>query len=397
MVEVEYMKKFFENKKVRKILLVILIISLIWLILTVLTFKNAIDYATSGKYYKEARAYMAAAEKMNDLYIFPLSHMTHWEHPITKPFYAIRDYLYYTGLSKFPKNEGEREVWWYKIRYVEFRELVEDNLVSYQLKKDYAIPKFVYSKVARFHDWDNELYNHIKPIADSKITDKKLSKFKLDMFVQLSRLYVSMDSLLAIEPRFITYQKIKDFIPKINWVSDKESQKYDKIYRTYLNLLTYSKKYDKLSYDYFYNDINNRRWGWFLAHEVSKNIITSRFYNNKLTCDDFYLKLYADNQKIMRDYYDKYEKTLSYGVRARMSLSTSGLNTFIAYKFRHCKHFSYCSDDVLKSIKELNKEYGSEDNPEKCWKKIVIANISELEKEKRYEELKRVKIILSNK
>lgn len=345
-------KKIFENKKVITTLLVIITIILLYALSTFLTFKSAIDDATRDQYYKEARAYMAAAEQMNETFIFPLSHMTHWEHLITKPFYGIRDKLYNVGLSKFPKNEGEREVWWYKIRYVEYRELVEDNLVAYELSKDYAIPKFVYSKVSRFHDWDNELYNHIQPIANAKITDKKLSKFKLDMFVQLSRLYVSMDSLLVLEPRFIAYQKTGYPIPQINWVSDKEVQKYDEIYQTYVKLLDYSKKHEKDSYDYFYNDINRKIWAWFLAHEVSENIITSRFYNNKLICDDKYFELYVDTRKIMKNYYDKNGKNLSYGVRARMSMDSGETIPAVAYNITTCKTFKNCENGTIEQLRQ---------------------------------------------
>lgn len=364
-------------------LIIVAVIALFYAISTFLTFKVAIDNATKGTMYKEARAYMAAAEEMNNLYIFPLSHMTHWEHPITKPFYAIRDKLYNKGLSMFPKDEGEREIWWYKIRYVEFRELVEDNLVAYQLKKDYAIPKFVYKKINRFHDWDNELYSHIQPIANAKITDPKFAKFKLDMFVQLARLYVSMDSLLVLEPREIAYQKTGNPIPQINWVSDKEVEKYNKIYQTYLNLLEYSKKYDKSSYDYFYNDVNRRMWGWFLAHEVSKNIMMSRFYNNELICNDFYLKLYNDNQKLMRDYYAKNEKKLSYGVRFRMSMDSSEGIPIIVCKFHDCPNFKDYTKYVMSDVK---KRY-----PNATWESIKKSEYENLEEEKRYNELKLVK------
>ncbi len=378
------MKKIFLNKRIKNILVILIVALTIFFIFNFIVFYGVVK-STKNKPFASARAYMLSAEKINNLYIFPLSHMTHWEHPITKPFYAIRDKLYYTGLSKFPKNEGEKEIWWYKIRYVEYRELVEDNFVAYQLKKDYAIPKFVYSKVNRFHDWDNELYSHIQPIANAKITDKNFAKFKLDMFVQLSRLYVSMNNLLVQEPSAISKKRTGSGKPLIHWVSDKEVEKYDKIYQTYLSLLEYSRKYEKASYDYFYNDIDRRIWEWFLAHEVSKNIMMSRFYNNKLTCGDFYLKLYSDNQKLMRDSYEKNGKKLSYGIRARMSLNSSTVIPIVACRFHDCPSFKNYSEYVIKDIRKRK--------PTCTWGSIENSAYSRLEKEKRYDELKRVKKI----
>lgn len=382
------MEKVNKKSVLKKILIGLLCFIIAFVIINLLIFIPLVKNQLASSIYPEARAYMASAEKINEIYIYPLSHMTHWEHPITKPFYTIRDKLYSKGLSLFPEKEGEREIWWYKIRYVEFRELVEDNLDAYQLNKDYAIPKFVYSKVNRFHDWNNELYDHIQPIADAKITDSRFAKFKLDMFVQLARLYVSMDSLLVLEPRVIAYEKTRDPIPQINWVSNKEVEKYDKIYKTYLNLLEYSKRYDKASYDYFYNDINRRMWGWFLAYKVSYNIMMSRFYNNKLICDDFYLKLYADNQKIMRDYYAKNEKKLSYGVRARMSMESGEMLGVIAYKFKDCENFKDCSKHTLDGLRKYH--FAS------TWEDVKNNELESLEYEKRYDELKRVKIALGN-
>ena len=350
------MKKILENKKIKhtfyNVIKGVILFTIVFTILNLLIFVPLVQKELKNSLYPEARAYMVAAEKINEIYIFPLSHMTHWEHPITKPFYAIRDKLYNTGLSKFPDNEGEKEIWWYKIKYVEFRELVEDNLVAYQLNKDIAIPKFVYSKVGRFHDWDRELYRHIEPIASAQITDEKFAKFKLDMFVQLSRLYVSMDSLLVLEPRAISRQKTRHSVPLVHWVSDKEVEKYDEIYQTYIKLLEYSKKHDKFSYDYFYSDMNRRIWSWFLVHGISENIITSRFYNNKLSCEDKYFELYIDNHKIMKDYYDKFGKTLSYGVRARMSMDSGEIRPAIAYNIQNCKKFKDCT-----TIEQLRKYY----------------------------------------
>lgn len=370
--------------KKKNLLIGLIVVLTIFVGINVLTFTAIVKEQLKSPLYPEARAYMACAEKINDMYILPLSHMTHWEHPITKPFYAIRDKLYNKGLSLFPKNEGEREVWWYKIRFVEYLVLVDNNLFAYQRKFDYAIPKFVFSKVNRFHDWDNELYSHIQPMANEKITDKELQKYKLSRFVQVAESYISEDSALVLVPGFKQTWKGP---PLIHWVSDKEVEKYNKVYQTYLNLLEYSKKYDKSSYDYFYNDITNQMAGWFLAYDVSKEIMMSRFYNDKLTCDDFYLKLYNDNQKLMRDYYVQNEKKLSYGVRFRMSMDSSEGIPIIVCKFHECPNFKDYTEYVMNDIK---KRY-----PNATWESIEKSEYVSLEEEKRYDELTRVKKVLS--
>jgi len=249
----------------------------------------------------------------------------------------------------------------------------------------------LYSKVNRFIDWDNELYSHIKPIANAKITDKEYSNFKLDMFVQLARLYVSMNHLLVIEPAAISYDKTGSFRPKIFWISDKEVKQYDEIYQTYLNLLEDSKRHDKESYKYFFNDENRKIWSWALIFEVSNNILVSKFYNKELNCNDKYLRIHSDIHKIIRDFYLKNEKSLSFGKRARFSLYASTFEPFIAYKFRDCNNLKDYSNAFINYARNLSPNYANY-----SWEDIKNLEYRVLKQDKRQDELILVKNVLGD-
>lgn len=130
--------------------------------------------------YPVARAYLKSAYMVNLLYIFPLSKIFGYGNPLTWGFYPVKDILYKIGISKLPKDEGEREIWWFNVRFVEFKVVVQPTLsksFTYNDKKYKPLPKW---QVKSFEKWNNELYSHILSWQSAKISDPKLKKRKIN-------------------------------------------------------------------------------------------------------------------------------------------------------------------------------------------------------------------------
>lgn len=318
-------------------------ILLIFFLYNFLIFSYIALKASKEPIYPEARMYLRSAEKINNLYIFPLSRSFGWESPITIPFYAIRDYLYNKGLSKLPVNEGEKEIWWYKIRYIEFRELVEKNLEEYCLNK--YPQQYLYDKKDDFIKWNNELYSHIEPMAKAKIKDKEFRKQKLAVFVDLAVLSQGEDYCLSTalelqrQGKFMWPSSRAGVRPNI-----KEVLKFDKVYNLYISLLDYSKKYEKDSYDYFL--MNRKLWGLELSHNIAQSILLVKFYDYTLDCNDKYLKIFVDAQKEIRDYYYINADSLPFGLKMRFGMDALTTHPMIAYKCRN----NPCMKDYIEYI-----------------------------------------------
>ncbi len=373
-------------KKIYLLTATIAVIVLCFIVFNFIVFTGIVN-ATMNNSFASARTYMLSAEKINELYIFPLSHLTRWDHPVTEPFYFVRDKLYNTGLSKFPKNEGEKEIWWYKIRYAEFRELVEDKLFEYTLNK--YPKKYLYSKVNDFIMWNNELYSHIEPMAKAKITDKEFGKQKLALFVNLAILSQDIDNCLSGELRAEKQGKWGPFRREGMYPAINHAQKYDKVYNIYINLVDYSKKYEKDSYDYFVS--NSKIWGAKLRHDFSLSILQAKFYNYKLDCNDIFLKVFADSDKEIRDYYFANQGTLSYGLKMRLSmdaLSTYPLMIPITYKCRNNPDFKDYIEYIIKKQSDMK-------NPTiEIIKDLYLRDLKTL---KQYDQLEKVKRVLKEK
>ncbi len=356
----------------KKIFILLFILALIFIVINTIIFTSAYQEALKKEYYPDAKAYLACADLINEMYIFPLSNKFRWDHPITKPFYKLRNKLYNIGLSKLPPGEGEREVWWYEIRYKEFREVVESCLVEYGLKKKPR--KFLFEKVNDFIAWNNELYEHIELIAKANISDKTYKEQKLFMFITLARLAEAMERVL--EGKLEEERQIKKGIFKGNHIyqGEKFVKKFDKAFLVYKDLIKSSKESEKDSYRYIFDNPKRKIWDSILRHDYALSILQSKYFVSKtFSCNDKYLKIFADAQKEIRTYYYANRENLSFGMGQRLGMSTLSLKPFIAYECRYnpelqdyvnysineyikgYKHHGFVSKKMEKLIKEFNK------------------------------------------
>lgn len=386
----------------KKILYILSSMIILFIIVNSIVFIGIIQN-TVGMPFASARVYMLSAKKINELYIYPLTDLTGWESPATKPFYIIRDKLYHTGLSRFPKNEGEREIWWYKIKQDEFRTIVYDRVVEY-CQNRYPAP-YLYGKKDEFIKWNNEIYSHIEPLAMAKITDKTFSKQKLSVWVDLAMLSQETNENLSSKLNAQKQGKLEPNADKSGiYPTIDQVQKYDNVYNQYLYLLDYSKKYDKDSYAYFIK--NNKMWGAELIHNIALTNLQAKFNSYQLNCNDKYLKIYADTHREIRDYYFANENNITpYGLKFRLGMDALTTYPMIAYKCRNNPYLKdyikyivtkattqdarYLDSVTLNKIKSLNEnEYN---------KKFEIWMDSSLKNDKKTDRVKKDKKLMGIK
>lgn len=370
------MKKIFRNKKL-SIWLIIAITIVIWFCVSIFsTFKTVLYYTTRIAEYKEARTYMTIASVINEEYIFPLSVRFGCDNLIIKPFYWMSDKFFDAGYSKFPKDEGEKEFWWYKIKFNEY----EQQLLAWRISE--KLPSY-----STFIKVDNELYKHIDLFASAKITNKSDKLFaiqKLTQFVRLAKMYVDSNDIL--KSKFESDNQAKLGIKGMESVLPPEDiKRYEHVYNTYINLLNYSKIHEKESYNYFYSDPVYWLGGDVMVYYLVDDILKSKLYTNKLDCNDKFIKIFTDEHRKIREFYYKNEKNKN------MEFSLHGAYTptfyaelILAYK---CQNNPYMKE-YIKYIYSLDN-YKNDKTLENS-KNLII---KEYIREKQYGRLKQLQSI----
>lgn len=104
-----------------------------FLIFNLILFTPIILLSVWKKPYPIARGFLTSSMLVNSVYIMPSTFILGWENPTTWMFYPIRDGLYNAGINLLPKNEGEKEIWWRDIRWVEYAFGVENSICDWGL------------------------------------------------------------------------------------------------------------------------------------------------------------------------------------------------------------------------------------------------------------------------
>lgn len=344
-------------KTLKKVFRVAIIAFVLFLIFNLLIFIPVITKEKQDKLYPEARTYMLCANAINTTYIYPLSESFGWDSPITKPFYFIRDKLYNIGYSKFPKNEGEKEIWWFNIKFNEFDKLVENNLCDWG--QNVPTPSKLISKKDKFISWDNDIYKHINLFAQAKITDKDFAKQQIEILNYVAYMYEYLDHIL--------YRKIEEdrqIKAKIRknvgiYISDKEVKKYEHVFNIQQNFLTQSKKNKTLAFEYYISKPYIWLFGEMFVHNTSYDILMSKFYSNKLQCNDPYIKVFTESHKKLREYYFEHQDEIPHGLRTNVGGKALSVDPLLAYK---CKNNPYMKDYIQYILsKDENKNISSID------------------------------------
>jgi hypothetical protein len=142
---------------------------------------------TADQMNAEARGYLIAAERITKKYIIP-SGIKKGAYKNAKTWiYKFRDDLYEKGMNKLAPDDGEREIWWWNVRYQEFENAYGKFLSTiYKGKED--VPEK--SEHQKLKEWDKEILAHIKSFPDATPKDKSLLKFKYTNFIMMLQDYV---------------------------------------------------------------------------------------------------------------------------------------------------------------------------------------------------------------
>lgn len=359
------MNKYEFKKGLKNLGLISLVIFVFFIAYNLLIFVPVINKEKQNKLYPEARTYMVCAKTVNDMYIYPLSMLFGWDSLITKPFYLIRDKLFDTGYSKFPKDEGEKELWWFSIKFEEFDKLVENNLCNWAQNK--IMPGRLVNKRNKFIEWNNEIYKHLDLMAKAKIADKDFSKIQIETFNHVAYIYQYTTNILDGQIEEVMDNSLyAGLMGKVAILPPMSTiKKYEHILAIHDKLLSESKKNKTIAYEYYIN----KPFIWLISevfvYNTAEQILLIKLYHNELKSNDPYVKVFTESHKILRDYYFKNQYGIPQGIRNNVGVTAINVWPFIAYK---CKDNPYMKDYIqyilsmdenngIKSIDEIKNNY----------------------------------------
>lgn len=298
-------------------------ILVLFVLINMLIFIPLIVNQLKSPRHPEAKAYLKSAFMINQMYIFPLSNALGYRNRLTLPFYTLRDRFYQTGMSKLDNDEGEKEIWWFDIRFFEYKMLIQKTLFdAYQHKTGYIpLPKWQ-EKI--FKDCINELYSHIQSWPKAKIDDAAIKKEKLIRFLDMAETYISSINVLSSKLQITA----KDYKPE----EHKHHKPYPKLVdvKNYMNVVdTFEKlksdsaKNDKESYEYFEKNKGNDEEK-FLYKSSLYLIGSENQWGKGVTCSSPEVNILASNHRKLRDYYVKNEDKLDAGESIGLSILITG-------------------------------------------------------------------------
>ncbi len=259
-----------------------------------------------------ARTYLVPARAINYLYIFPLSDLFGYRNATTIPFYKIRDFLYNKGMSNFPSDSGEKEIWWWEIRFMEFHKYVmKEYYNSHTIRNKPYLEQYL-----RFKKWEEEVFSHIEPLSKADVKDTEFEKEKYAKFITMVDDYTIFTKSVLFElGRLDGKNYIKELLYKLDFV-----------YKTYLNYKKYAKTNEKDDYDYYNNNPNMKVNEYIFVNTLSSWYLFNLMKYRELKCNEKYIDIYLENKYTIYDYFEKYNKSMSYGLFSHLSLiKTSNL------------------------------------------------------------------------
>lgn len=280
--------------------------------------------------YPAARAYLKSAFIINQIYIIPLSKVFGYGNPLTWGFYPIKEGLYKIGISKLPKDEGEREIWWFNIRFVEYKTIVQPDLMDSYTYNDKTYVPLAQWKVKSLKKWHDELYSHILSWPNAKISDPRLKKEKLIRFVDLAEAYVDSTSVMSTKlqiTKYYTTGKSTKSYPSdhLPYAKPEDVKNYINIINIFERLKLNSAKNDKESYEYF--EKNKRYYEDKFLYIAGLNLVRSESQWGKLSCNTSEINVFVTSNKKLRDFYVKNYDNLKPGEKGTIELlATLGMN-----------------------------------------------------------------------
>ena len=303
---IKFRENFIKNLK---------ILVLIFVLINVMVFANIWTQQCLSKVNVKAKLYMSTAAMINTMYIYPVYKIFGWGNElgdtIVLPFCAIRNHLYNQGLKNIPENDGEREIWWFVIRFSEYDKFVVDT--SYKmLNEHFPFSSRIDNQIKRFN---NEVYEHIVKLATLNIQDDNLRTRRYNMLVIALNRYHSGNTC--------------------SWLNLKETdtfynnKKLMEVYKTLINLFILQTEYIKSNepdaYDYFKNDTYNYYLDDFVLYQYSLTLVTRDLIQNKLYCNNTYLNIMGDSKARLRPYLE--DSKLNANEKQRINMVSRGVGS----------------------------------------------------------------------
>jgi hypothetical protein len=230
-----------------------------------------------------AKALFSIAEGVNDFYVVPFGRSF-----LSAPGRAIRDIFYNAGMSHIPQEDAEREIWWFRIRFAEFK-------LVYQRHLDFALQGPRNELKEQYQPWMAEIYNHlISPTWTSPLADDNFRKDRIPSYISTALLYVR-DSV-DIKSKFIDHNDsgfTHGFRFQKRYFKDVSStQDIARIYEHYTTLKeSFPKEYDQFEstpeglkdslFDYYSHTI-------FIARDIVQG---------KFNCQESAIKLWIESRE----------------------------------------------------------------------------------------------------
>lgn len=337
-----------EKARRNKILLEKIIIGFI--IINLMVFISVFADKCNSSVNRPAKLFLSSAATINIMYIFPIYKVFGWDNPIAKPFCVIRNYLYNEGMKRIPEDDGERELWWFVIRFTEY-----DRFILPKISKFFSIHDFTPSEkeFKKYEARTEELYNHIYPLGTLKIRDKHLISKRYNMFIATIDAYKSGEF-------FISYKKDQMSGKKTSPYNDFEIQKDKKLLYLILKQREYTKKYEPEGWDYYYNKTVNYYTDELHLFGLSHAIVINKLNKNELKCKDEYLNIYGESRKKLRNYI--FDKKLP--AAARNEINWASVGTSVEDK----KIYNMCSTNTHLDL--LKKDIDFNNPNSKMWEKV---------------------------
>lgn len=292
----------------------------IFSIINLLIFTPIVVNQLKSPRYPVARAYLKSAYMVNLLYIFPLSKIFGYGNPLTWGFYPIKNTLYKIGISKLPKDEGEREIWWFNIRFVEYKTIVQPALMD-SYKRDTTFKPLPPWQIKSLEKWHNELYSNILSWPSVKIFNSTYKKEKLIRFIDLAEAYVDSTSVLSTKLQVTEHNNSsgwRSYPDHLPYAKPEDVKNYMNIISLFEKLKAGSAKNDKESYDYF--ERNKRYYEDKFLYETAYELIGSEAQWEKLLCNSPEIDIFVTSNKNLRDFYVKNYNSLKSGEKGTIEL-----------------------------------------------------------------------------
>ncbi len=329
-------------KRISKYLFITLIL---FILLHVATFVFTFARFCSNEHYVKGRLYMSAAATVNALYLSPLYRFSEFNAPKLKRFKEWRNYFYTKGLEYYPKNEGEKYVWWFVLYFSEFEENVEEAIYSYATFFSRDKKHYEKKEIQLMFDWTERVHEKIYQLAKAPIKDKNIREKRLNMVNAMIYRYFTYRYILVVE-----YNNDEAFI---NYKIENEVDRTYKLFNLYTWLREYSIDNEPESINFF-KKLRRHFEDYKLIFELSTYILKHKMlYQKPFSCDAKFVNELGDSFKKLQTEYDITPGYHNY--ERKLSLFACPDNKRLEYLKKHCENSAISWAYLRRKDGSLNK------------------------------------------